>query len=1111
MPSSRLGRSLSALVCSAALVVSPGLVPPAAAGPVAPADAPYRYESGRPASNGFGAAGLNPGTRPGAGHFDVDEVTTPVAPGLTHTRFDRLSSSGWIRVNLLSADLGTPGLRLNYAGGPAVSSTEPLASMLRRSGAVAGVNGDFFDIGDTGAPLGVGKQRGRGLLHAPASGWNNAFLQSGQQARIASTFLEATVRRAGGTQLKVTNLNSPTIARDGIGIYTPAWGADARSRVVPGQRARQVVVRNGRVRSNSLKLGTGAVPQGATVLVGVGRGARQLSGWRRGNRVEIRYGLDTSAQVAIGGNTVILRNGRVLGGDPVRHPRTAIGVDATGRRVLVLTVDGRASHSTGVTLGEAARILKQWGAVDALNLDGGGSSTMMARHAGASIATMNHTSDGRQRSVPNGLAFRMVSGSTALAGFHVRTQGEHSDDDRVLRGLSRTVVARGYTGRMGPSSARPVWRAGSGASVRNGRSLRAAVVGRAAGAVSVVARNGAARGTIALRVLGPVHRLEPSVGRIVLAGSGSGQYVELRGYDAQGNGTWVEPRDVSLSYNSRLVSVTPSGRGFLVRAKRTDARGPIRFTAGGVTTRVGITVGDKHVRAHSLDGPQGWSTVATRARATLRPTPDRGRRAGGALQVAYRAAKGTRRARHLSLRHAPIRLRPRSHQVRLWIRGDGSGARVRLGLRPSSGNGRWLTIAPRVTWRGWRQVRATIPAALRRAGATPASVIRIRVVPTAKKAHTGRLAFDDLASAVPWKAAALPTLPRDPVVQDVVPARADGARIAVLGDVRLRASAPSSPAVQRFRSALQAARRAGVDQVVLTGDVVDRGTAADLSFARGVLDAELGPVPWVWAPGDGELSGDLTNYRRVLGAPLRVLDRAGVRIITLNSAQGSVRAGGFGQLVRLRQALTRAVAEPGVEAVVVAMHHPARSLVPGAGRRLSDTREAELIEDIIGNAAGQGTPVVTVTGHGRRFQATRYDGALAVSTGPVAGTPAGPAAGAFQGWTLLELAGGRPRMTFVPLPDGVTLSAPAEIQRGSTAATRTGVRQGSRTVRLRYPMAAAWRSSTRVFVGPAARAPWTAYVAVDPSTGTLTGLRRGTTDVTVEVGGGTATARVRVR
>jgi exopolysaccharide biosynthesis protein len=62
-----------------------------------------------------------------------------------------------------------------------------------------------------------------------------------------------------------------------------------------------------------------------------------------------------------------------------RQPRTLAGVRADGR-VLLVTVDGRRpGWSTGVTLREAARLMLSLGARDALNLDGGGSTTMTVR------------------------------------------------------------------------------------------------------------------------------------------------------------------------------------------------------------------------------------------------------------------------------------------------------------------------------------------------------------------------------------------------------------------------------------------------------------------------------------------------------------------------------------------------------------------------------------------------------------------------------------------------------------------------------------------------------------------------------------------------------------
>lgn len=91
---------------------------------------------------------------------------------------------------------------------------------------------------------------------------------------------------------------------------------------------------------------------------------------------------------AVGGSHIMSKNGEP--GDfafiePfgfVRHPRTAVGICEDGK-VLVLVVDGRLPHhSNGATLVDLALTLKQFGAVDSINLDGGGSSIMLIRPDG---------------------------------------------------------------------------------------------------------------------------------------------------------------------------------------------------------------------------------------------------------------------------------------------------------------------------------------------------------------------------------------------------------------------------------------------------------------------------------------------------------------------------------------------------------------------------------------------------------------------------------------------------------------------------------------------------------------------------------------------------------
>ncbi len=105
----------------------------------------------------------------------------------------------------------------------------------------------------------------------------------------------------------------------------------------------------------------------------------------------------------IGGYPVLLQDGQPTVGpcsQPIcgRHPRTAVGVTADGI-VLLVVVDGRqAGYSTGMTLSELANFLRSLGAVEATNLDGGGSSTVVVQDD-----LMNRPSDGAQRPVPTAI------------------------------------------------------------------------------------------------------------------------------------------------------------------------------------------------------------------------------------------------------------------------------------------------------------------------------------------------------------------------------------------------------------------------------------------------------------------------------------------------------------------------------------------------------------------------------------------------------------------------------------------------------------------------------------------------------------------------------------
>jgi exopolysaccharide biosynthesis protein len=123
---------------------------------------------------------------------------------------------------------------------------------------------------------------------------------------------------------------------------------------------------------------------------------------------------------AVGGFPVLVRDSMEVPGldsagaptfAPVRHPRTIVGVASRGRRLLLITIDGRQpGYSMGTTNRESARIALQLGATEAINLDGGGSTAMaIARHRGDSTAIelVNRPSDPQgERAVGNALVVK---------------------------------------------------------------------------------------------------------------------------------------------------------------------------------------------------------------------------------------------------------------------------------------------------------------------------------------------------------------------------------------------------------------------------------------------------------------------------------------------------------------------------------------------------------------------------------------------------------------------------------------------------------------------------------------------------------------------------------
>lgn len=297
--------------------------------------------------------------------------------------------------------------------GPPLTARATTSSLA--AGAVAGVNADFFRIPE-GTTVGAHVEGGS-VVVSPGDRPVFAVGRDGDlwigPARLRGT---ATL---GGVAVRITHVNTPAGA-DGLALFD-RWYGEPVERQATGFLAQVALRADGR---GGTVVGVPGVatplrPDARSVLfLGAGTGVAAPA---PGDSVRWSVGVHPAgdgrgpAREVVGGFPVLLADGRLSPAigetaetfGPARHPRTAVGYARGGSRLFLVTVDGRQSpYSDGMTLTELAELFLRLGVADALNLDGGGSTTMVVRDR-----IVNRPSDAAgERPVGNALLVRSGCG-----------------------------------------------------------------------------------------------------------------------------------------------------------------------------------------------------------------------------------------------------------------------------------------------------------------------------------------------------------------------------------------------------------------------------------------------------------------------------------------------------------------------------------------------------------------------------------------------------------------------------------------------------------------------------------------------------------------------------
>ncbi len=657
-------------------------------------------------------------------------VIEPVAPGVTKAQYDLITQAGPIVVHVVAIAPHRDDLRVDsvLANDVLTSGGETVSSMARRTGAVAGINADYFDIGATNRPTNIVVHGGR-LLRSPRKRCSLVITRNGMPHILENDFQGQV--QIGNRTATIDAINELPPPNGGLSLITPEFGP-----VAPIDNLTLVTMATtdgtppfATYRVSSVADNLTQQPPGFYLAIGLN--AYGSAGVPNPGDAVVATGdlspLSTERIVAaVGGGPMILQNGGWIsdpdgpnGGEyALRIPSSGAAIEPDGT-LLLIEVDGRQpEYSVGVTRQEFSALMRALGADQGLAFDGGGSSEIVARPLGTTAAALQNTpSDGIERPVadglfvysdaPDGPATEVVSRPAAI---------------RALLGTSvdLNLAAIDAADHALPLPNRP---AATVVPASLGVFRDGAFEARSPGRGEIVFRSGDLHGRVPVAVYDTPARIAIVPARANVAENGSIK-LGARAFDAQGFPITLPS---GLRWNASAGVVGSDG---VYRAAKGNAR--VSVVIGKSLASAIVSVGSHNVPipllqlAHFMSVPKGGEGAVVLN--------------GDELELQYALGSGERAA----YAAADIALPANTVGISFDLRDDGSGSHVRVAVRNAI-NEQILVTAATLERPGWRRVAVRLPQNI----AEPARLSAIYVIGrNGATVANGSIAIKDVEAVV---------------------------------------------------------------------------------------------------------------------------------------------------------------------------------------------------------------------------------------------------------------------------------------------------------------------------------------------------------------------------
>ncbi|WP_138753708.1 stalk domain-containing protein [Paenibacillus sinopodophylli] len=420
----------------------------------------------------------------------------------------RGSSKVQTSVHVIEIDLSNPYVSLNAISGKnnSIGQVNSILNMAKENGAVAAINADVFVMGNEGAPM--GGQVSSGMFMSSPSKLNGMYAFSVSKERkpmIDNYSFEGLVTAADGSTFLLEGLNQSAYVPETMGsnyshvnkmyIYTSAWGGTERPKN-SGSTPTEVLVRNGIIEEISIdKAIAGKAPADGYILRTHGAAATYVKEHLHiGEQIRADYSLvsqttgarvdPASFEMMAGGHTLLVNAGAsapfsrdITGVSGSSYTsRSGVGYSKDGTKVYLITSE-RYNGNTGLNLKELQQVMLQLGVFKGVNLDGGGSTTMIERPLGNYALQLSHATQygTTQRSVANGIGVFTSAPKGTLKGINV------SGASTMLIGQKSSYSLKGYDTYYNPfdvDNSSAVWSTEKAIGTFKGNEFTAAKAGK---------------------------------------------------------------------------------------------------------------------------------------------------------------------------------------------------------------------------------------------------------------------------------------------------------------------------------------------------------------------------------------------------------------------------------------------------------------------------------------------------------------------------------------------------------------------------------------------------------------------------------------------------------